>query len=160
MGKVAVYAGSFDPFTNGHLSIVKEASEVFDRVFICIAQNSDKKRFIDGNIMGSAITSCLDSYGIYNCVVISHKGMIADFCKEHNVDYLVRGLRNTSDYLYEENIAKINYELNPNLKTIYFRATDETVSSSMVREFIKYDKPINKYVPKEILEVLEYHMEN
>lgn len=155
MSKVAVYAGSFDPFTNGHLSIVKEASEVFDRVFICIAQNSEKKRFIDGNVMGSAITSCLHSVGINNCVVISHKGLIADFCKEHNVDYLVRGLRNTSDYLYEENIAKINYELNPNLKTVYFRATDETISSSMVREFLKYGKSVEKYVPYEILMVLK-----
>ena len=154
MGKVAVYAGSFDPFTNGHLSIVKEASEVFDRVYICIAQNSDKQRFIDGNLMGSAITSCLSVNGINNCVVVSHKGMIADFCKEHNVDYLVRGLRNTSDYLYEENIAKINYELNPQLKTIYFRATNEAISSSMIREFLKYGKPVHKYVPKELLRIL------
>ena len=154
MGKVAVYAGSFDPFTNGHLSIVKEASEVFDRVYICIAQNSDKQRFIDGNLMGSAITSCLSVNGINNCVVVSHKGMIADFCKEHNVDYLVRGLRNTSDYLYEENIAKINYELNPQLKTVYFRAVNETVSSSMIREFLKYGKSVDKYVPKEILEII------
>ena len=154
MNKIAVYAGSFDPFTNGHLSIVKEASEIFDKVYICIAQNSDKKRFIDSNIMGSAITSCLSANDISNCIVVSHKGMIADFCKEHNVEYLVRGLRNTSDYLYEENIAKINYELNPKLKTIYFRATDETVSSSMVREFMKYCKQVHKYVPKEILRIL------
>lgn len=155
MGKVAVYAGSFDPFTNGHLSIVKEASEVFERVYICIAQNSEKKRFMDGSMMGSAISSCLAAHGINNCVVVSYKGMIADFCKEHSVDYLVRGLRNTSDYLYEENIAKINFELNPNLKTVYFRATNETISSSMVREFLKYGKPIHSYVPKEILDIIE-----
>ena len=96
MSKIAVYAGSFDPFTNGHLSIVKEASEVFEKVYICIAQNSEKKRFVDGNMMGSAITACLQSEGIDNCVVVSYKGMVADFCKDHNVDYLVRGLRNTS----------------------------------------------------------------
>ena len=76
------------------------------------------------------------------------EGMIADFCKEHNVDYLVRGLRNTSDYLYEENIAKINYELNPYLKTVYFRATNETISSSMIREFLKYvnETQLPKYI--------------
>ena len=154
MNKFAVYAGSFDPFTKGHLSIVKEASEIFEKVYICIAQNSDKKRFIDTNVMGSAITACLAAEGITNCVVVSYKGMIADFCKEHSVDYLVRGLRNTSDYLYEENIAKINYELNPQLKTVYFRAVNETVSSSMIREFLKYGKSVDKYVPKEILEVI------
>ena len=77
-----------------------------------------------------------------------------DFCKEHNIDYLVRGLRNTSDYLYEENIAKINYELNPKLKTIYFRSENEAISSSMIREFLKYGKPVHKYVPKEILRIL------
>ena len=154
MSKIAVYAGSFDPFTNGHLSIVKEASALFDTVYICIAKNSDKKRFVNENQMGSAITACLATEGINNCAVVTTKGMIADFCKEHGVDYLVRGLRNTSDYLYEENIAKINYELNPNLKTIYFRAIDETVSSSMVREFMKYGKPVDKYVPSEVLNIL------
>ncbi len=160
MSKIAVYAGSFDPFTNGHLSIVKEASELFDMVYICIAKNSDKKRFVNENQMGSAITACLSSVGITNCAVVTTKGMIADFCKEHGVDYLVRGLRNTSDYLYEENIAKINYELNPKLKTIYFRAIDETVSSSMVREFMKYDKSVDKYVPPEVLKILLEKDEN
>lgn len=154
MNKIAVYAGSFDPFTNGHLSIVKEASELFDTVYICIAKNSDKKRFVNENLMGSAITACLADNGITNCYVVTTQDMIADFCKEHGVSYLVRGLRNTSDYLYEENIAKINYELNPKLKTIYFRAIEETISSSMVREFMKYDKPIDKYVPSQVLSVL------
>lgn len=155
MSKIAVYAGSFDPFTNGHLSIVKEASEIFDKVYICIAQNSEKKRFISREIIENAITACLESNNIKNCIVVSHEGMIADFCKEHDVDYLVRGLRNTTDYLYEENIAKINYELNPELKTIYFRAINETVSSSMIREFLKYGKPIDKYVPLEVAEILK-----
>ena len=154
MGKIAVYAGSFDPFTNGHLSIVKEASNIFDSVCICIAKNSEKNRFVDVDKMAKAIDACLKREGLRNCVVYTHEGMIADFCKEHNVDYLVRGLRNTSDYLYEENIAKINYELNPYLKNVYFRATNETISSSMIREFLKYGKSVDKYVPEEILDVL------
>ncbi len=154
MSKIAVYAGSFDPFTNGHLSIVQKASKLFDKVYVCVAYNSEKRRTFDVDKMISAISSCLINQGLTNCEVVITEGMIADFCKEKGAAYLIRGLRNTSDYLYEENIAKINYELNPDLETVYFRAVDETVSSSMVREFLKYGKSVKKYVPIEILNCL------
>lgn len=90
-----------------------------------------------------------------NChVVILSDGLVADYCKSVDAQYLVRGLRNTSDYLYEENIAKINAEINPNLKTVYFRATNEVVSSSMVRELFGYGKDISKYLPEEVLRII------
>ena len=76
--------------------------------------------------------------------------LVADYCKERDICYLVRGLRNTSDYLYEENIAKINSTINPDLKTIYFRSNNDVISSSMVRELAKYGKDVSKYVPLEI----------
>lgn len=160
MYNIAVYAGSFDPFTNGHLNIVKDASEVFDKVFICIAQNANKKRFTDINKINLAISECLKKNGIDNCIVCIVDGLVADFCKSVNAKYLVRGLRNTSDYLYEENIAKVNYEINPNLKTVYFRGINDAISSSMIRELMKYDKPINQYVPEEIYTVLIEQINN
>jgi pantetheine-phosphate adenylyltransferase len=101
-----------------------------------------------------AIELCLQRNKITNCIVLMYDGLIADFCKKNNIQYLIRGLRNTSDYLYEENIAKFNYELNPNLKTVYFRSINETISSSMVKELLKYKKPIDKYVPIEISQTL------
>ena len=151
----ALYAGSFDPFTLGHLSIVKEASLLFDEVFVCIASNSDKQRFCNVLEMQKAIEATLKREGLKNVQVVACNGLVADYCKKHLIDYLIRGLRNTSDYLYEENIAKINYEINPNLTTIYFRAKDDVVSSSLVRELIKYKKSVAKYVSPEIHELLK-----
>ena len=154
MQKAALYAGSFDPFTNGHLSIVKEACEIFDMVYICIANNSEKRRHIPVEKMKEAIEKALEEQGlIYTNVIICDK-LIADVCSEYGVKYLIRGIRNTSDYLYEENIAKINKEINPELKTIYLRSENETISSSMVRELLKYGKPVEKYVPSSVLELL------
>ena len=74
----------------------------------------------------------------------------------NHIIYLVRGLRNTTDYMYEENIAKFNYELNPDLKTIYFRGTNDVVSSSMIRELIKYNYwgKVETYVPRTVFELL------
>lgn len=154
----AIYAGSFDPFTNGHLSIVREASELFDTLYICIGKNSSKQRFIDENKMQYAIKKVLLKEGIINCEVVVFSGMIADFAKELGVDYLVRGLRNSTDYAYEENIAKINSIVNSKLKTIYFRASStdgEVISSSMIREFLKYKKDVSLYVPEDIVELLK-----
>lgn len=153
--RTCLYAGSFDPFTNGHLSIVEESSKLFDKVYICVANNPDKRRFVDKVKMAEAMDKTFKEAGLENCVVIIHEGLVADCCEELNVGYLIRGLRNTSDYLYEENIAKINNELNPGLRTLYFRAKDDSISSSMVREFHKYGKNIEQYVPKYILELFE-----
>ena len=149
--KKALYAGSFDPFTNGHLDIAKEASELFDEVYICVAHNPNKKRTTDEYNMVDAIRDTLKENGIYNAYVLVIDGLVADFCMKNNIEYLVRGLRNTSDYMYEENIAKINAEVNPNLKTVYFRAKNDVISSSMVRELYNYGKDVTTYLPKEIL---------
>lgn len=156
MEKIAVYAGSFDPFTNGHLHIVKEAAEVFDQVYVVIARNTNKKRFIGVNVMRSAIESCLNGAGLKNCkVAVLNDGLVADYCRQVGALYLVRGLRNTSDYMYEENIAKINHEINPDLKTVYFRADNDVISSSMVRELFEYGKDVSKYVPCEVAPIIK-----
>lgn len=148
----ALYAGSFDPFTNGHLSIVEKASELFDEIIIGIADNSNKKRNIDIWAMHDAIRESVKH--LDNVIVITLSGLIADYCKKKDITYLVRGLRNTSDYLYEENIAKINNEINPDLKTIYFRADNDVISSSMIRELNAYGKDVSKFVPEEVNKLL------
>lgn len=150
--KRALYAGSFDPFTNGHLSIIEKASELFDEVVIGIADNSNKKRNIDIWAMHDAIRESVKH--LDNVIVITISGLIADYCKKKDITYLIRGLRNTSDYLYEENIAKINNEINPDLKTIYFRADNDVISSSMIRELNAYGKDVSKFVPEEVNKLL------
>lgn len=149
----ALFAGSFDPFTNGHLSILKKASAIFDTVYLCIANNADKKRRYSIVEMEEAIKQTISVNGLTNCEVVICDHLVADFCKELGVTYLIRGLRNTSDYMYEENISKINHEINPDLETVYLRGDDDVISSSMVYEFVKYGKSVEKFVPGPVLQV-------
>jgi len=153
--KKALFAGSFDPFTNGHLSILKKACGIFDKVYLCIANNADKNRKYPIEKMENAIKETITINDLTNCEVVICNHLIADFCKECGVKYLVRGLRNTTDYLYEENISKINREINPDLETVYLRGEDDVISSSMVREFIKYGKTVEKYLPISIFKVIK-----
>lgn len=151
---IAVYAGSFDPFTIGHLQVLTEASYLFDKVIVAIANNADKKRRIDSQLTLSAIEDTVSdlSYGS-KIEVIRFEGLIADLANENKADYLIRGIRNGIDYEYEENLARINESFG--LKTIYIRAGSLShVSSSMVMELYKYGRDISSYVPPSVLKVI------
>lgn len=151
----AIYAGSFDPFTNGHLDIVKQASKLFDTIEIVIANNESKVRKYNLTHMADAIFKTLLENSIENCLMNKTNLLIADYAKNRDITFLIRGLRNPNDYQYEENIAKINKEINPDLNTIYFRADNEVISSSMVRELFKYGKDVSKYVSPYVLEIMK-----
>lgn len=151
----AVYAGSFDPFTNGHLYIIREAATLFEQLIVVCAVNQKKTLVFPRKEMAEAIAECLVQNGVYNADVIISDKLTTDICTEYDVKYLVRGIRNTTDFLYEEEIAKFNQKFNPNLRTIYLRAMDEELSSSMVRELLSYSKDISKYVPQEVLAVIQ-----
>jgi pantetheine-phosphate adenylyltransferase len=142
----AVYAGSFDPFTNGHLYIYSQAAELFGEVVILLASNPVKNRYVEAGAMREMILGAVPN----GCVVV-WDGLVADFCKNNGIFYLVRGLRNTSDYLYEEEVAKVNAEIFPELKTVYFRAKDDVISSTMVRLLHEQDKNVRKYLPDSVV---------
>lgn len=150
----AIYPGSFDPFTNGHLDVVKKSAKLFDRVVVAIGVNSGKKRNYDTDAMKEAIEQTLRDNGIFNCEVCYYSGLVAEYAKEHDIDYMIRGLRNTTDYNYEENIAEVNKLINPELEYVYFRAENVGISSSMVRELLSYGKDVSRYVPEAVLKQL------
>lgn len=150
MSNSAIYPGSFDPFTNGHLDIVKKASKLFDNVYIIIGINKKKKRSYDTEKMKSAIIRTLEKEKLANCHVFIYDGLVAEFAKEHNATYMIRGLRNNLDYNYEENIAEVNKLINPVLEYVYFRAENVAVSSSMVKELLSYNKDVSKYLPEPV----------
>ena len=155
MQKTAMYPGSFDPFTNGHLDIVKKAAELFDLVYIVIGVNSNKRRSFPAEAMKTAIEKALAENNIENCVVCVYDGLTAAYSKQNKIHYMIRGLRNNMDYNYEENIAEVNKLIDPKLEYIYFRAENVAVSSSMVKELHLYRQDISKYVPKAVLEMME-----
>lgn len=154
--KAAIYAGSFDPFTNGHFDMVKEAASLFDHVIVLCAKNKGKEPVFPRIGMACAIDETLKKSGIHNTSVVLSQTLTADVCSQLGVEYLIRGLRSTTDFLYEEEIAKFNQRVNPKLKTIYLRAVDDTVSSSMVRELLSYGKDVSAYVPPEVLKVINH----
>lgn len=153
--KKAVYPGSFDPFTNGHLDIVKKASVLFDKVAIVVAINKKKSRTYDVDKMCKAIETTLAENNITNCVVGTWDGLIVDLMKTWGVKYLIRGLRNTMDYNYEENIAEVNKLINPDIEYVYFRADNSAISSSMVKELHSFGQDVSQYVSEAVIEVME-----
>ena len=128
----AVYAGSFDYYTNGHHDIVKKAAVLFDRLYIVIAVNSEKSRRYPAELMQTAIARTL----------------------ENDIGYTIRGLRNRMDYDYEKNIAAVNKLIAPNLETVYFRADNNGISSSLKAELSKYRKDFSGLVPPAVNELL------
>ncbi len=153
--KIGFYAGSFDPFTIGHLLIVKKASKMFDKVIIGIGVNEHKKRAFDKEKMKEAINSICEKEKLFNCECIIYEGLTVDKAKELGATFLIRGLRNESDYIAEENLALINEKLSE-LDTVFYRAGDlGYISSSLVRELLKYKKDVSPFLPKEIYELIE-----
>ena len=144
----AIYAGSFDMFTNGHLSVLDQAVDLFDKVYVVIAENSSKKRRYDVDFMKKKIEEAIEAKGYSEKVEVFASGkLIVRIAEELGCDYLIRGLRNATDYAYEENIALINTAINEKIRTIYLRATDASISSSMVYELYQHGEDISDYLP-------------
>lgn len=143
----ALFAGSFDPFTNGHLDILKQASEIFDEVIVAVAYNSEKQGFLPVEKRLGLIIKSVS--GIENVSVDSYEGLTVDYAKKNDVNILVRGIRNSSDFEYEQQIAAVNRSLAPEIKTVFFSPKPENafVSSTMVREVYLNNGDISKFVP-------------
>ncbi len=151
---IGFYAGSFDPFTNGHLAIVKKSAKCFDKVVIGIGYNSEKKARIDKTKMKEAIEKTIKHEMLDNVDVVLYEGLTVDKAKELKADILIRGLRNGTDYEYEENISAVNEKI-AGIDTCYFRAGElGYLSSSIVMELFENDKLIDNLVPKAVLELL------
>ena len=154
MGLIGFYAGSFDPFTNGDLAIVKKSAKCFEKVIIGIGYNTEKKERIDKKMMKQAIEQTIIDENLRNVEVVLYEGLTIDKAKEMNCDILIRGLRNGTDYEYEENISAINEKM-AGMDTCYFRAGDlGYISSSVVMDFYKSNKSIDMLVPKPVAKLL------
>ena len=155
METIGFYAGSFDPFTNGHLNIVKKAANKFNKVIVGIAYNNEKQPRIEKQKMKQAIEETIQELGLNNVEVVLYEGLTVVEAKKNGATILIRGLRNGTDYQYEENIAEINEKIS-GLDTCYFRAGElGYLSSSMVMELYNNKADVSEFVPKAVLKILE-----
>ena len=145
--KKALFAGSFDPFTNGHMDIVKQASEIFDEVIVAVAYNTEKQGFLPVEKRLGLIIKSVS--GIENISVDSYEGLTVDYAKKNGVDILIRGIRNSSDFEYEQQIAGVNQKLAPEIKTVFLTPKPENIhiSSTVVRDIYLNKGDISKLVP-------------
>ena len=147
MEKIALFPGSFDPFTKVHLDIVNISLKLFHKVVIAIGHKSNKNRYFDISKTKEAI----DKYFQDNSQVevLIYDELTAEIAKKKNAQYLVRGLRNTTDFEYENSISQINRYLNPKLETIFLITSTQFsyINSSIIREIKKYGGDISTFIP-------------
>ena len=149
--KTALFPGSFDPFTKGHYDIVKRSLGLFDQVVIAIGHNSTKnKRYFELDWMVSKIEEAFANEPGVKVEVYDE--LTASLAKKHNANYMVRGLRNTTDFEYENSISQINRYLNDELETIFLITSPEfaPVSSSIIREVHRYGGDVNPFLPYKV----------
>lgn len=141
--RICVVPGSFDPFTLGHLDIVRRASALFDRVVVAVMINSEKRGFLSLEMRQKiAEVSCGT---LENVEVITAEGLLVELCERLGACAVVKGVRNSADFAYESEMADINRHLSPTLETVCLCARPELsyISSTCVREMIKYGRPLD-----------------
>lgn len=148
--KIAVFPGSFDPFTLGHFDIVVRSLILFDEVIIAIGHNSQKKRYFPLETMISKIEEAFVKYPQVR--ITTYDELTADFAKRQGANVLVRGLRNTTDFEYENSISQVNRYLNEEMETIFLITSPKyaPISSSIIREVHKYGGDVKPFLPYEL----------
>ncbi len=153
--RIAVYPGSFDPVTNGHLDIIKRASKIYDKVIVGVLNNASKKPLFTAEERVDMLRDVTDH--IENVEVDSFSGLLVDFAKSKGATVIVKGLRTVADFEYEFQMALLNKALNPEYETV-FMMTDSKysyISSSMVKELAGFKGNLTGLVPNEITERIE-----
>ena len=148
----ALYPGSFDPVTLGHISVIKRAADTFDELIVAILKNDSKNPLFTTEERVQMIEEVVSD--IPNIKVMSFNGLLVDFAKANNVKTIVRGLRAITDFEYELQMAQSNKTLEPTIDTVFFTTDVEYsyLSSSGVKEIAKFGGDISKFVPEQIVD--------
>tara|TARA_B100001758_G_scaffold131327_1_gene112960 strand:- start:5511 stop:5969 length:459 start_codon:yes stop_codon:yes gene_type:complete len=151
MNKIAVFPGSFAPFTLGHQYIVERALPLFDKIIISIGINADKSEYFSIEEREQWIKAIYSKNP--QIEVEKYEELTIDFCDKIGAKYILRGLRDSNDFNYEKNIALTNKDLNSNIETIFIisPARISHISSSIIRDIIKNGGDVSKFLPKEII---------
>ncbi len=157
MKKIAVFPGSFDPITTGHVDLVRRAAPLFDKIIVAVGVNSQKKYLFP---LETRLDWLETVFKKDKKVTVGHfEKLTAKYCQEQNAKYLIRGLRNASDFDYEKTISQLNHIVGDGLETVFFISHPKFshISSTIVREIIKGDGDAKPFVPKEIFKKIAKH---
>lgn len=149
MKKIALFPGSFDPFTKGHEDIALRGAVLFDELIIGLGVNTSKSRYVEESKMIAYIRETFQ--GVPNIKVVSFQGLTAMFAKEIGATHILRGVRNTTDFEYENTIAQANKNMNPDLETVFLITSPALahISSTITREIHKLGGDVTDYLPYE-----------
>lgn len=151
MKRIALFPGTFDPITIGHVNLIERAMHLFDEIVIGIGHNSSKSTLFSLEKREEWIKTIFKNDSKVR--VQPYEGLTVSFCNEIGAQYILRGLRNMSDFDYEKNIAQMNKLVNPNVETIFLMCDPAytPISSSVVRDLIRNGGDAGPYVPKEVI---------
>lgn len=158
--KTAVYPGSFDPVTKGHIDVLRRAASIFDKVIIAAAVNTNKKSLLTIDEKLEIIKECCKD--IKNTEADSFDGLTIEYAKKRNADVIIRGLRAVSDFEYELQLSQANSTLCPDIQTVFLLTKPECsfISSGTVREILQMGGDISKFVPEPAVKFLEAKFKN
>ena len=150
MEKIAVFPGSFDPFTKGHKDIVVRGLQIFDNIIIAIGHNTKKERYFDITWIVDKIKETFADNPRVSVTVYNE--LTVEFAKKNNANYLLRGLRNTTDFEYENSIAQVTRNLNPHIESVFLITSPKyaAISSSIIREVHLYGGDVNDFLPYDL----------
>lgn len=161
MQRIAIYPGTFDPITNGHLDVIKRASLLFDGLIIAVAKSESKNPFFNIEKRFIMVNLALESIEVGCKVeVLSFNNLVADFAKEQKANILIRGLRAVSDFEYELQMGYTNASLNESLETIYLMPSLQNafISSTIVRSILLHNGDISHLVPKSVRDFIKENL--
>lgn len=158
--RIAIYPGSFDPITNGHLDIIKRGAKAFDKLIVAVLINVDKKGLF--NIEERVELIKMATEDIENVEVVSFEGLLVDFAKMNNSNVILKGLRAVSDFEYEFQMALMNSKLDPDIETVFMMTSAECsyLSSSSVKQVAKFGGCIKGLVPDIIISNIQNRIKN
>lgn len=148
MKKIALFPGSFDPFTKGHEDIVLRGLQLFDEIIVALGKNTQKtSRYFDIDLMVEKISSTFKDYP--SIKVLTFQELTAGFARKHGARFILRGLRNTTDFEYENSISQVNRHLNDELESVFLITSPEfaAINSSIIREVHRYGGDVSKFLP-------------
>ena len=153
--KIALYPGSFDPITNGHLDVLERASRMFDSVVIAVLKHPEKKSFLSVEQRVELIKEAIKD--MKNVSVDSFNGLTVEYARQIGAKFLIRGLRTITDFEYEVQLCQTNQVIAPDIETVFLSTKPQHnfISSSIVRELSSHKTDISKFVPKNVVEYLQ-----